>query len=156
MTALDHVVRSAHRRAVWARDPHVCVWCGGRLAYGRATLEHLMPRGLGGPNITANIVLACAGCNGARGTLGITRWACACIADGRSAQVGHLLDRVAAALAEVGAVEEYSRFARYLRDKRRGLVALHRRMAPGRREGLAEFVAAAVAPLAPTDREAAA
>ena len=63
--------------AVWARDGGICSYCGvpvRRLAKGLhgapdlATLDHVVPRSQGGPLTLGNLVLACRGCNNARGT----------------------------------------------------------------------------------------
>jgi 5-methylcytosine-specific restriction endonuclease McrA len=57
-----------------ARCPYCC-WCGIELRLtqdfsdpARATREHLVPRHLGGGDQPSNLALACAACNGARGS----------------------------------------------------------------------------------------
>ncbi len=47
------------RRAVLARDRHICGYCG-RTA---TTVDHIQPRSRGGANSWANTVAACGGCN---------------------------------------------------------------------------------------------
>lgn len=51
-----------------------CFWCGEQTVSPlqwknprRATREHLIPRILGGPDISENIVVACSDCNSRRG-----------------------------------------------------------------------------------------
>jgi 5-methylcytosine-specific restriction endonuclease McrA len=61
---------------IFARDGGCCVYCGvetHRLAKGLsrspvlATLDHVVPRSMGGPLNPANLVLACQACNNERG-----------------------------------------------------------------------------------------
>ncbi|WP_230529826.1 HNH endonuclease [Microvirga roseola] len=63
---------------VFARDGGRCVYCGvatHRLAKGQsrsptlATLDHVVPRSLGGPLSRENLVLACQACNNERGVM---------------------------------------------------------------------------------------
>ncbi len=64
--------------AIFARDNGCCVYCGvqtHRLQKGLsrsphlATLDHVLPRSMGGPLNQANLVLACQACNNARGIM---------------------------------------------------------------------------------------
>ncbi len=66
--------------AVFARDGGRCVHCGVAVvrrgpglhrAPNLATLDHVIPRSHGGPTRAENLVLACAACNNARGTLDV-------------------------------------------------------------------------------------
>jgi 5-methylcytosine-specific restriction endonuclease McrA len=50
----------ALRRAVPLRDYAVCVYCG---AAGSLTLDHVVPRAVGGPTVAANLVTCCRRCN---------------------------------------------------------------------------------------------
>lgn len=63
---------------IFARDGGACVYCGvatHRLAKGLsrspslATLDHVLPRSMGGPLNPANLVLACQACNNRRGVM---------------------------------------------------------------------------------------
>jgi 5-methylcytosine-specific restriction endonuclease McrA len=63
---------------VFARDGGRCAYCGvetHRLQKGLsrspalATLDHVVPRSLGGPLNPANLVLACQACNNQRGIM---------------------------------------------------------------------------------------
>ena len=51
------------RRAVMARDRHLCVYCGTRAD----TLDHVLPRSRGGRHEWTNVVAACAACNHRKG-----------------------------------------------------------------------------------------
>jgi 5-methylcytosine-specific restriction endonuclease McrA len=84
-------VKARNRLAVLSRDgEHTeCAWCGERanLRFGlskvhdwhRATLDHVLPRALGGGNDIDNTTLACAWCNVGRSMTGhcITALRCA-------------------------------------------------------------------------------
>jgi 5-methylcytosine-specific restriction endonuclease McrA len=63
---------------IFARDGARCVYCGvetHRLARGLsrspalATLDHVVPRSMGGPLNASNLVLACQACNNQRGVM---------------------------------------------------------------------------------------
>jgi 5-methylcytosine-specific restriction endonuclease McrA len=47
------------RRAVFARDNHICGYCGGTAD----SIDHVMPRSRGGKNEWDNVIAACRGCN---------------------------------------------------------------------------------------------
>lgn len=49
------------KREVFRRDGYTCQYCGSRS--GRLTLDHVMPRHMGGQHTWDNLVTACAGCN---------------------------------------------------------------------------------------------
>lgn len=64
--------------AIFRRDGGCCVYCGiatYRLQKGLsrspnlATLDHVVPRSMGGPLTQENLVLACQACNNARGVM---------------------------------------------------------------------------------------
>lgn len=65
---------------IFARDGGRCVYCGvdtHRLGKGLsrspalATLDHVVPRSMGGPLNLANLVLACQACNNRRGVMDV-------------------------------------------------------------------------------------
>lgn len=65
---------------VYARDGGRCVYCGivarrpgrgVRRAPDLATLDHVVPRSLGGPLTRENLVLACSVCNNERGVMDV-------------------------------------------------------------------------------------
>lgn|GEM_PF-6154549 len=53
--------RKAHRQ-----HPY-CQWCGCRLEFGLATVDHVVPLALGGTSRSTNLVLSCEPCNVAKG-----------------------------------------------------------------------------------------
>ncbi|HEX2554427.1 MAG TPA: HNH endonuclease signature motif containing protein [Microvirga sp.] len=74
-------MRAGHRQAffeaIFARDGGRCAYCGVPVLRRRpglhraadlATLDHVVPKSRGGPLTAENVVLACRGCNTARGT----------------------------------------------------------------------------------------
>jgi len=75
--AQPHVVRMAYyvrrpgqrvkftKRTVLARDQHVCQYCGAQTR--DLTLDHVIPRALGGETTWTNVVAACKRCNGTKG-----------------------------------------------------------------------------------------
>lgn len=65
----------ALRRQVIERDGTICVYCGWVLVESndphranRLTLDHIIPRSLGGRNTLENLVVSCAPCNTAKGS----------------------------------------------------------------------------------------
>lgn len=53
------------KRTVLARDQHTCQYCG--IQTRDLTLDHVLPRTLGGQTIWTNVVAACRKCNGRKG-----------------------------------------------------------------------------------------
>lgn len=53
------------RREVFRRDNYTCQYCGKR--EGGLTVDHVMPRHLGGEHIWTNVVAACPHCNHRKG-----------------------------------------------------------------------------------------
>ena len=49
--------------ALFVRDGRHCAYCGEELTLQTATIEHVVPKSVGGPNNEHNYVLACAYCN---------------------------------------------------------------------------------------------
>ncbi|RYD21659.1 MAG: HNH endonuclease [Spirochaetia bacterium] len=64
--------RDEIRKAVFDRDPPICVWCHVRLGGHRSpnyySADHVTPRREGGPYHADNLVLSCQPCNHARGS----------------------------------------------------------------------------------------
>lgn len=54
----------AIRRAVYARDGHICQICG---ATEDLTLDHIWPQSLGGEHTLENLRVLCRSCNSAKG-----------------------------------------------------------------------------------------
>ncbi|MFB2920248.1 MULTISPECIES: HNH endonuclease [Aerosakkonema] len=44
-----------------------CCWCGKQMTISERTIEHLIPKSLGGSNALSNLRLACFSCNNLRG-----------------------------------------------------------------------------------------
>lgn len=57
--------------ALIERDTSDCFYCGKHVGEGEATIEHLVPCSLGGPNHISNYALAHAACNQAAGNLSV-------------------------------------------------------------------------------------
>ena len=60
-------IKPAKRLAIYDRDGHRCIYCGGNGDDSKLTLDHLKPVELGGTNRAANLVTACLTCNSAKG-----------------------------------------------------------------------------------------
>jgi 5-methylcytosine-specific restriction endonuclease McrA len=45
------------------RDQWTCRYCGEPVTTGTATLDHIVPQSLGGPNTPENLTTACLTCN---------------------------------------------------------------------------------------------
>ena len=52
-------------------NPGTCVYCGSN---GSLTLEHMLPRSRGGPDIPDNAVWVCAECNSRKGSKRLYEW----------------------------------------------------------------------------------
>ena len=55
------------RRNIHARDLFRCHYCGKRFATRDLTIDHIVPRSLGGRNTWDNLVTACVPCNSRKG-----------------------------------------------------------------------------------------
>lgn len=55
------------RAMVFARDRHVCAYCGGKFAASALELEHVTPSSRGGTSEWRNVVAACRACNQRKG-----------------------------------------------------------------------------------------
>lgn len=55
------------RRNVFLRDRHRCQYCQKRYSTHKLSLDHVVPRSLGGPTTWENIVTACVRCNVRKG-----------------------------------------------------------------------------------------
>ncbi|MFO1327087.1 MAG: HNH endonuclease [Rubrivivax sp.] len=52
---------------LFARDRHVCAYCGGRFPFDELTREHIVPVSRGGTDSWMNCITACRACNGRKG-----------------------------------------------------------------------------------------
>lgn len=72
---IDKVIRLA----IYLRDDFKCAYCRRKLTGSRCpfdlTLDHLMPRALGGDHSIKNLVTACRSCNSSKGARSYTTWA---------------------------------------------------------------------------------
>jgi len=60
-----HVGLTKHR--LFARDRHVCAYCGRPFADSELTVEHILPVSRGGIQMWTNVVTACRSCNTRKG-----------------------------------------------------------------------------------------
>ena len=60
-----HVGLTKHR--LFARDRHVCAYCGEHYAESELTVEHIVPVSRGGQHMWTNVVTACRSCNTRKG-----------------------------------------------------------------------------------------
>jgi hypothetical protein len=56
-----------NRAMVFARDRHICAYCGGRYSGGALEMEHVTPSSRGGSTVWQNVVSACRACNQRKG-----------------------------------------------------------------------------------------
>ena len=56
-----------NRRNIYARDRNICQYCGKRFPYSELSLDHIIPRSMGGKSTWDNIVCACTRCNVKKG-----------------------------------------------------------------------------------------
>ena len=60
-----HVGLTKHR--LFARDRHICAYCGGHFPELELTVEHILPVSRGGRHEWTNVVTACRSCNTRKG-----------------------------------------------------------------------------------------
>ncbi len=56
-----------NRRNIYARDGNHCQYCGKKYPSNELSLDHVIPRSLGGPTTWENMVCACTKCNAKKG-----------------------------------------------------------------------------------------
>jgi 5-methylcytosine-specific restriction endonuclease McrA len=56
-----------NRRNIYARDRNMCQYCGKRHPSSELSLDHIIPRSMGGKSTWDNIVCACTRCNVKKG-----------------------------------------------------------------------------------------
>ena len=67
--------RPERRLALYLRDGFACIYCGVNADDGAAlSLDHVLPRELGGSNKGENLVTACVSCNSAKRNLVNREW----------------------------------------------------------------------------------
>ena len=63
------------RLAIILRDDSCCAYCGTAVEDGaRLTVDHIMPRALGGDNSKQNLVTCCSECNETKGDMHPDQW----------------------------------------------------------------------------------
>jgi 5-methylcytosine-specific restriction endonuclease McrA len=63
----SQLLRPEKRQRIYARDGWRCQWCRRHISEGaKLTIDHFLPRALGGDNATDNLITACDRCNYAR------------------------------------------------------------------------------------------
>jgi hypothetical protein len=75
--AFHHYKREYGRETIgfiFHRDGKCCCYCGRHLKRAEATVDHYMPRFLGGSDDPANLRLACFGCNNLKGGMHPDEW----------------------------------------------------------------------------------
>ena len=60
-------IKPAKRQAIYDRDGHCCIYCGGNGDDSRLTLDHLKAVELSGTNHSGNLVTCCLTCNSMKG-----------------------------------------------------------------------------------------
>ena len=55
------------RRNLYSRDGGCCVYCAQKVSFSSFTIDHVIPRSLGGKTSWENVVTACMGCNNRKG-----------------------------------------------------------------------------------------
>lgn len=56
-----------NRRNIYARDKNICQYCGRRYRTTELSLDHIIPRSMGGKSVWENVVCACTKCNVKKG-----------------------------------------------------------------------------------------
>ena len=56
-----------NRRNIFARDKNSCQYCGKRYPTSELSLDHIIPRSMGGKSIWKNMVCSCTQCNAKKG-----------------------------------------------------------------------------------------
>jgi len=64
---LPNVRIKFNRRNIYARDKNNCQYCGKKFPLSELSLDHVIPRSLGGGANCENLVCACTSCNAKKG-----------------------------------------------------------------------------------------
>jgi 5-methylcytosine-specific restriction endonuclease McrA len=56
-----------NRRNIYARDRNRCQYCGGKFPTSELSLDHIIPKSLGGKTSWENVVCCCVACNVRKG-----------------------------------------------------------------------------------------
>jgi len=58
-----HYVPPLNNQALFARDAHLCMYCGGQFSSRGLSRDHIKPLSVGGTDTWNNVVTACKRCN---------------------------------------------------------------------------------------------
>lgn len=67
-------VSKQRRRSVIKRDGMECTYCGIEIPKGSITIDHVVPRKLGGSHKVSNLCVTCEDCNKNKGHLLLTQF----------------------------------------------------------------------------------
>lgn len=67
MPAERHLISRTRRKRILKRDHYTCRYCGATRV--QLEIDHVIPVFHGGTNDDSNLVAACAGCNGRKGSM---------------------------------------------------------------------------------------
>ena len=70
LTLYDKVPKSTvrfNRKNLFARDNHLCQYCGQKRPLGQLSIDHILPRSQGGKTTWENVVCSCLNCNSRKG-----------------------------------------------------------------------------------------
>lgn len=58
-------LKKSKKERIWQRSSYICSYCGLDMSKDRdlLSIDHVIPRQMGGTNITANLVTSCKPCN---------------------------------------------------------------------------------------------
>ena len=56
-----------NRRNIYARDRNTCQYCGRHFPTSELSIDHVVPRSLGGQSAWQNLVCSCVACNTRKG-----------------------------------------------------------------------------------------
>lgn len=62
-----------NRRNIFARDKNRCQYCGKKFPTSELSLDHIVPRSLGGKSTWENVVCACTACNVKKGSMSMKK-----------------------------------------------------------------------------------
>lgn len=62
-----------NRHAVFKRDQYCCQYCDRVLSHNQATIDHIIPKFLGGETTFTNCVVACKRCNTRKGNMTLSQ-----------------------------------------------------------------------------------
>lgn len=63
LKALAHYIPPLNNQALFARDAHMCMYCGTQFSGRGLSRDHIMPLSRGGTDSWKNVVTACKRCN---------------------------------------------------------------------------------------------